>query len=106
MLLHVKTFAQVELSYRELCSRDYKVEDFRNLEKKVVFSLCWLEIIFPPSFFDVIVRLAYVPKEASICRAVNINGYTFSKVYIHSYYLFFLTSQLTSGLCKSHTIIF
>ena len=41
------------------------MDDLEQLEKDIVIILCKLEMILPPSFFDVMVHLAvHLPREA------------------------------------------
>lgn len=36
--------------YRDICSKDYGQNDFKQLESRVTINLCQLEMIFPSSF--------------------------------------------------------
>jgi hypothetical protein len=45
------------LFFGDLCSRELKVDELDCLEKNIAITLCKLERIFPPSFFDVMVHL-------------------------------------------------
>jgi len=51
--------ALIELSYffREICSKTLSLDTLHLLEKSIVLTLCKLEKIFPPSFFDIRVHL-------------------------------------------------
>ncbi|KAJ0960359.1 hypothetical protein J5N97_001809 [Dioscorea zingiberensis] len=42
---------------RELCSKILHNDDLKRLEKSIPLTLCKLEKIFPPSFFDIMVHL-------------------------------------------------
>jgi len=46
--------AVMEISYffRDICSSKLNVDDIERLETNIVDTLCKLEMIFPPSFFD------------------------------------------------------
>ena len=51
--------------FRELCSRNLKIDVVKGLKEKIPVILCKLEKIFPPAFFDVMVHLAvHLPDEA------------------------------------------
>ena len=59
--------ALTELStfFKELCARTLDVNRLSQLQTDIVTILCKLEMIFPPSFFDVMVHLAvHLPREA------------------------------------------
>ncbi|XP_066396301.1 uncharacterized protein [Miscanthus floridulus] len=59
--------AVVELRtfFRELCSRNLRIDVVKQLKEEILLILCKLEKIFPPAFFDVMVHLAvHLPDEA------------------------------------------
>ncbi|XP_026400660.1 uncharacterized protein LOC113296573 [Papaver somniferum] len=59
----------IELSsfFQELCSKNSRPKDFKELEKRIALILCNLEKIFPPAFFDIMVHLLiHLPTEARI----------------------------------------
>lgn len=59
--------ALTELStfFKELCTRTLDVNRLFQLQTDIVTILCKLEMIFPPSFFDIMVHLAvHLPREA------------------------------------------
>ena len=43
--------------FREICSKVLNVEELRALEKRIVVTLCELEMIFHSSFFTMMVHL-------------------------------------------------
>ncbi|XP_004515196.1 uncharacterized protein [Cicer arietinum] len=43
--------------FRQLCSKVLNVDDLEKLQNQVVLTLCHMEMIFPPSFFTVMVHL-------------------------------------------------
>ncbi|OIT20623.1 hypothetical protein A4A49_63398, partial [Nicotiana attenuata] len=49
----------VELSsfFRELCLKSLSLADLEKLQNRIVLTLCHLEILFPPTFFTVMVHL-------------------------------------------------
>ncbi|XP_059649606.1 uncharacterized protein LOC132295377 isoform X1 [Cornus florida] len=66
--------ALIELGFffKELCCRTLKLEILEQLEKDIVVTLCKLEMIFPPAFFDVMVHLAvHLPREAILAGLVQ-----------------------------------
>jgi len=66
--------ALIELSYffRELCSKILSLDTLHMIEKIIVLTLCKLEKIFPPSFFDIMVHLPiHLVDEAKIVGPVK-----------------------------------
>ncbi|CAI0551563.1 unnamed protein product, partial [Linum tenue] len=64
----------IELSafFRELCCKTLQAGDLDDLQTRIVMTLCKLEMIFPPSFFDVMVHLCiHLPMEAKIAGPVQ-----------------------------------
>lgn len=64
----------IELStfFRELCSKVLSMEDLEVLERQIAITLCKLEKIFPPSFFDIMVHLPlHLASEAKIAGPVQ-----------------------------------
>ncbi|KAH7845791.1 hypothetical protein Vadar_006051 [Vaccinium darrowii] len=67
-------FALTELSlfFKELCSETLRLQVLEQLERDIALILCKLELIFPPSFFDVMVHLAiHLAHEAIIAGPVR-----------------------------------
>ncbi|XP_059635684.1 uncharacterized protein LOC132277860 [Cornus florida] len=59
--------AELGLFFKELCCRTVKVDVLEAMERDIAIILCKLEMIFPPSFFDIRVHLAlHLPREAII----------------------------------------
>ena len=59
----------IELSnfFRNLCSKSLKVQDLKQLEDDIIMTLCKLETIFPPAFFDIMIHLPiHLASEAKI----------------------------------------
>ncbi|XP_010670313.3 uncharacterized protein LOC104887394 [Beta vulgaris subsp. vulgaris] len=59
----------VELSpfFRNLCSKNITMKELNALEAQIPYTLCKLEMIFPPAFFDVMVHLViHLAAEAKI----------------------------------------
>jgi hypothetical protein len=51
--------------FRELCSRNLRIDVVKWLKERIPLILCKLEKIFPPAFFDVMVHLCvHLPNEA------------------------------------------
>ena len=63
---------ELNIFFRELCSKVLKKEALECLESQIVITLCKLERIFPPAFFDVMVHLTvHLATEAKIVGPVQ-----------------------------------
>ncbi|XP_066324074.1 uncharacterized protein [Miscanthus floridulus] len=57
--------AELGTFFRELCSRNLRIDVVKRLKEEIPLILCKLEKILPPAFFDVMVHLAvHLPNEA------------------------------------------
>ncbi|XP_066341633.1 uncharacterized protein [Miscanthus floridulus] len=57
--------AELGTFFRELCSRNLRIDVVKRLKEEIPLILCKLEKIFPPAFFDVMVHLVvHLPDEA------------------------------------------
>ena len=66
--------ALIELSkfFKNLCSKCLVVEELIHLEEQIIVTLCKLETIFPPAFFDVMIHLpVHLAGEAKIAGPVQ-----------------------------------
>jgi len=53
--------------FKDLCSKEATLQDFENLQDRIVVTLVHMERIFPPSFFDIMMHLVmHLVKEAMI----------------------------------------
>ena len=58
---------EISVFFKELCSKSLKLEDLDHLEEQIVITLCKMEKIFLPSFFDIMVHLCvYLVHEAQM----------------------------------------
>ncbi|PNX61878.1 hypothetical protein L195_g060881, partial [Trifolium pratense] len=58
--------------FRQLCGKVLKVEDLDMLQNKIVLTLCHMEMLFPPSFFTVMVHLVvHLVEEAKLGGPVH-----------------------------------
>ncbi|RVW77928.1 hypothetical protein CK203_048271 [Vitis vinifera] len=58
--------------FKQLCSKVLKSDQLEHLENDIIVTLCKLERIFPPSFFDVMVHLPiHLASEAKIVGPVQ-----------------------------------
>ncbi|CAN6551339.1 unnamed protein product [Malus baccata var. baccata] len=63
----------LELSaiFRQLCSKKESEEGFKELSARIALTLCQLEKIFPPAFFDIMVHLpVHLADEAALAGPV------------------------------------
>lgn len=73
-LCHDVRLALTKLStfFKELCAKTCKVHVLERLQAYIVVILCKLEMVFPPTFFDIMVHLAYhLPREALLARPIQ-----------------------------------
>ncbi|XP_042972958.1 uncharacterized protein LOC122304759 [Carya illinoinensis] len=49
---------ELSIFFKELCTRTLDITQLAQLQTDIILILCKLEMIFPPSFFDVMVHLA------------------------------------------------
>ncbi|XP_042439837.1 uncharacterized protein LOC122025138 [Zingiber officinale] len=64
----------IELSnfFRQLCSKVNTRAQLEDIQERIALTLCNLERIFPPSFFDIMEHLPiHLAEEALICGAVH-----------------------------------
>ncbi|KAK2363440.1 hypothetical protein QL285_088428 [Trifolium repens] len=58
--------------FRQLCGKVLKVEDLDKLQNQIVLTLCHMEMLFPPSFFTVMVHLVvHLVEEAKLGGPVH-----------------------------------
>ena len=62
-----EAIAELGTFFRELCSRNLRIDVVQRLKGDIPLILCKLEKIFPPAFFDVMVHLSvHLPDEAML----------------------------------------
>nr|XP_048322914.1 uncharacterized protein LOC125420365 [Ziziphus jujuba var. spinosa] len=66
------TIIEMCMFFQKLCARTLSVSDLDMLQKGIILTLCKLERIFPPAFFDIMVHLAvHLPYEANMAGPVH-----------------------------------
>ena len=66
-----RAIAELGQFFRELCSRNIRIDALERLRDKIPTILCDLEMIYPPAFFDAMVHLAmHLPDEALLLGPV------------------------------------
>ena len=62
----------LETYFRNLCAKTLRRSQIDILEKKIIITLCKLEMIFPSVFFDIMVHLSvHLPHEARLSGPVH-----------------------------------
>ena len=63
---------ELSLFFSQLCSKTLNIDILEHLEAKIAMILCKMEMIFPPSFFDIMVHLPiHLATEAKIVGLVQ-----------------------------------
>jgi len=58
--------------FRSICQKVMQLEDMDYLEEEIVQIICQLEMIFPPSFFDIMIHLPiHLPNEVRLGELVQ-----------------------------------
>lgn len=64
-----KAIIELWLFFKELTTKTLKLDVLERLNKNIAFILCKLEMLFPPSFFDITVHLPlHLAHEAILAR--------------------------------------
>jgi hypothetical protein len=67
-----KAITELSIFFKELCSRSIRIDDMANLSEKIAVTLCKLEQLFPPSFFDSMEHLTvHLADEARLAGPVQ-----------------------------------
>ncbi|KAH7850737.1 hypothetical protein Vadar_002263 [Vaccinium darrowii] len=75
----------IELSnfFRELCSKTLEVDELDRLQSQIALTLCHLEKVFPPAFFDVMEHLPiHLAEEAKLAGPVHYRWMYFIERYL------------------------
>ncbi|GJX83445.1 zinc finger, PHD-type containing protein [Tanacetum coccineum] len=60
-----KPLIELCLFFKQICSQTLMVDDMLKAQRKVICILCNLELIYPPTFFDIMIHLViHLPLEA------------------------------------------
>ena len=63
--------------FKQLCSKVLSTNQLQRLENDIIVTLCKIERIFPPSFFDIMMHLPmHLENEAKIVGPCSIVGCT------------------------------
>ncbi|XP_057986602.1 uncharacterized protein LOC131171152 [Hevea brasiliensis] len=84
-----KPLIQLSAFFRDICSKSLDSSQLDDIEKQIVLTLCKLEMIFPPSFFDIMVHLVvHLPGEAKIAGPVQYRWMYPIERYLHKLKLY------------------
>ena len=62
-----EAIAELGRFFRELCSKNLRIDVLERMKVEIVLILCKLKKLFPPTFFDIMVHLAiHLPEEAML----------------------------------------
>ncbi|CAN7057299.1 unnamed protein product, partial [Brassica oleracea var. botrytis] len=79
-----EAIAGISVFFCDLCSRVVTEEGINNLKTNAPFSMCNLEKIFPPSFFDVMEHLAiHLARELELGGPVQYRWMYIFERYMH-----------------------
>ena len=53
----VDTLVALSKFFQRICAKELKKSDVRSLQEDIVYIMCKLEMIFPPTFFDIMIHL-------------------------------------------------
>ena len=68
----VDTIAELSLFFQKLCARTLLVKDLEALQDGIIITLCKLESVFVPTFFDDMIHLVInLPFEAKLGGPVH-----------------------------------
>ena len=63
----VMPLIQLSRFFSALCSKELVEEDLDKLSSSIKETLCWLEMVFPPAFFDIMIHLPiHLAEEAKL----------------------------------------
>ncbi|XP_060673894.1 uncharacterized protein LOC132804030 [Ziziphus jujuba] len=66
------TIIEMCMFFQKLCARTLSVSDLDMLQEGIILTLCKLERIFPPAFFDIMVHLAvHLPYETKMVGPIH-----------------------------------
>lgn len=63
------TLIRLSAFFRGICSKVIDLEEMKRLQHEIVEIVCQMEIIFPPSFFDIMIHLTI-----HLCREAALGG--------------------------------
>ena len=68
----VKGLIELSNFFKQLCSKVNIVSDLQQIQDRIAITLCHLEKIFPPAFFNIIEHLPiHLAEEAMLVGAVQ-----------------------------------
>ena len=84
----VKVLIELSNFFKQLCSKVNTKSDLEKIQERIVLTICHLEKIFPPSFFDIMEHLPiHLAEEALMAGSVMfrwmypVEGYIFNTLF-------------------------
>ncbi|XP_033514313.1 uncharacterized protein [Nicotiana tomentosiformis] len=91
---------ELSLFFNVLGSKELRIDDLEQIEAQIPITLCKLEKVFPPSFFDVMVHLPiHLASEAKIAGPIH-----YRWMYPVEQWLNFLKSLIDNRACPEGSI--
>nr|XP_011467165.1 PREDICTED: uncharacterized protein LOC105352270 [Fragaria vesca subsp. vesca] len=68
----VDTLVALFKFFQRICAKELKKSDVRSLQEDIVCIMCKLEMIFPPTFFDIMIHLMiHLPEQVLLTGSVQ-----------------------------------
>ena len=68
----VDTFVALSMFFQRIYAKELKKSDVRSLQEDIVYIMCKLERIFPPTFFDIMIHLMiHLPEQVLLTGPVQ-----------------------------------
>ncbi|KAL6146310.1 hypothetical protein ACLB2K_056991 [Fragaria x ananassa] len=68
----VDTLVALSTFFQRICVKELKKSDVRSLQEDIVYIMCKLERIFPPTFFDIMIHLMiHLPEQVLLTGPVQ-----------------------------------
>ncbi|XP_060170527.1 uncharacterized protein LOC132601465 [Lycium barbarum] len=91
---------ELSLFFNMLGSKELRIDDLEHIEAQIPITLCKLERVFPPSFFDVMMHLPiHLASEAKIAGPIH-----YRWMYPVERWLYFLKSLIGNRACPEGSI--
>ncbi|XP_012841495.1 PREDICTED: uncharacterized protein LOC105961778 [Erythranthe guttata] len=91
---------ELSLFFKGLCSRELQIKNIKKLEESIVVTICKLEKIFPPGFFDSMEHLPiHLPYEVSVGGPMQ-----YRWMYPFERFLHHLKKKVTNKACIEGSI--
>ncbi|XP_015162550.1 uncharacterized protein [Solanum tuberosum] len=96
-----KPLLDLSIFFSVLGSKELKIDNLNHIEAQIPITLCKLEKVFPPSFFDVMVHLPiHLASEAKVAGPIH-----YRWMYLVERWLYFLKSLIGNRACPEGCIV-